>query len=59
AAGRARVLGGEKVALGQTVSFAKAPTATLNGDYKVTAIQHELTPEEGFTTEITWEEPKA
>lgn len=59
AVGRARVLGGEKVALGQTITFLQAPTSAMNGSYKVTAVLHELNPEDGFTTEITWEEPKA
>ncbi|MEM9337540.1 MAG: hypothetical protein AAGA66_02345 [Bacteroidota bacterium] len=54
--GRTRVLNGEQVRLGATFSLKGAPENILNGNYKVVSVRHELNPEEGYTTEINWEE---
>ncbi len=54
--GRALLLNGESVALGQTISVKKMPNKSLDGDYKVTSIHHLLNSKAGYTTEITWEE---
>ncbi len=55
--GRALVLNGEQVSLGKTISLKGVPEKSINGNYKVTSIQHRLTMSEGFTTQINWEEP--
>ncbi len=56
ARGRILVLNGEKATIGGTISLKGLPEKSANGSYKVTAIRHVINRDEGFTTEINWEE---
>jgi len=48
-----KIVGNEKIMLGDTVKIHKVPQSSLNGEFQVREIEHILTKSEGFTTSLT------
>ena len=48
-----KILGNEKIMLGDTVKIQNVPQASLNGEFQVREIEHVLATSEGFTTTLT------
>jgi phage protein D len=48
-----KLLGNEKIRLGETIKIQNVPQSSLNGEFQVREIEHVLTSSEGFTTTIT------
>lgn len=50
---KVKIIGDEKIMLGDTVRIQKIPQSALNGEFQVREIEHIFTKSEGFTTELT------
>jgi hypothetical protein len=50
---KVKILGDEKIMLGDTVIIQNVPESSLNGEFQVREIEHIFTKSEGFTTELT------
>lgn len=48
-----KILGNEKVMLGDTIKIQNVPQKSLNGEFQVRELEHILTKTEGFTTTLT------
>lgn len=48
-----KIVGNEKIMLGETVKIDKVPQSSLNGEFQVREIEHILTKSEGFMTTLT------
>ena len=48
-----KVLGNEKIMLGDTVKIQNVPQSSLNGEFQVREIEHVFASAEGFTTTLT------
>ncbi|MFM7787341.1 MAG: hypothetical protein ACKO90_03960, partial [Microcystis panniformis] len=54
--GSLKAIGTPEVKLGSTIEIAKMPIASQNGSFKVIEIQHSLSRQQGFCSQIYWEE---
>ncbi len=50
---KVKIIGDEKIMLGDTVRIQNIPQSALNGEFQVREIEHIFTKSEGFTTELT------
>ncbi len=54
--GKLRVINGHNTKVGETLKISDIPDESANGTYKIVGINHILNKDEGFYTEIEWEE---
>lgn len=54
--GSLKAIGTPEVKLGSAIEIAKMPIASQNGSFKVIEIQHSLSRQQGFCSQIYWEE---
>jgi hypothetical protein len=55
--GSVQILGDPTIQVGQTVKLSQMAIAAQNGSFKVTRVVHSLNAQQGFCSQIHWEEP--